>query len=194
MLYTFLEQLMGDATPIDKNQEKIMGLTSTSERIINSPLIFNIVIYEQVMVNYLISRGRELYDYSNFPLNYIRCGMSRNQSVYAKMRTYVRTTPDMSWFNNYRDKVNEEINFKLDPTSSRLIGYHFLRETRTLLDIQRAYMLANSLLFPNKWWGYKCYKCSFTHPSYWFEYNHFLDIYPFANHATYMFIINNCIY
>jgi len=83
----------------------------------------------------------------------------------------------------YRDEINKEINLVLGPTSSILTGYCFIRDTRRLLDIQVVKGLADSLLFPNKWWGYSCYKiCSFTHPRYRFEYKKILEIYPLMNY------------
>jgi len=119
--------------------------------------------------------------------------MSKNRNVYARILTHARTAPDIPWLNIYRDEINKEINLKLDPTSSILTGYYFIHDTRRLLDIQAADTLADSLLFPNKWWGYICYKCSFTHHIYRFEYKNMLEIYPLINHDTYMFIINNCL-
>jgi len=119
-------------------------------------------MYKRVMLNYLISKQRELYDFNNFPLNYIRSGMSRDRNVYTKMRTRARTAPDISWLNIYRDEINKEINLMFDPTSSRLMDYYFICDTQRVLDN----VLADALLFPNKWFGNICYKCSFNHPNY----------------------------
>jgi len=174
------------------NREKITDLSFTGQKI-NSSIVFDLEMYKRVMVNYLISKQRELYDYNNFPLNYIRSGMSRDRNVYTKMRTHARTAPDISWLNTYRNEINKEINLMLDPSSSRLTDYYFIRDTRRVLDIRSANTLADALLFPNKWFGNKCYKCSFTHPNYRFEYNKMLEIYPLINRDTYMFIINNCL-
>lgn len=147
------------------------------------------------MVNYLISKQRELYDYNNFALNYIRSmyGRSGDRNVYTKMRTHAHTAPDMSRLNIYRDKINKEINLILDPSSSRLTYYYFIHDTRRVLDIRSANVLADALLFPNKWFGNICNKCSFNHPNYRFEYKKMLEIYPLINCYTYMFIINNCL-
>jgi len=112
--------------------------------------------------------------------------MSKNRNVYARIRTRARTTPDIPWLNMYRDEINKEINLVLDPTSSLLTGYCFIRDTRRLSDIQVVKGLADSFLFPNKWWGYSCYQCSFIHPRYRFEYKKMLEIYPLMNYDTYI--------
>jgi len=90
------------------------------------------------MVNYLMAKRRELYRYNNYPLNYIRSGMSTNRCVYEKMCTRTHTAPDKRWINIYREGINKEINLKLGPASSILTDYHFIRDTRRLLDVQLA--------------------------------------------------------
>ncbi|CAI6373489.1 unnamed protein product [Macrosiphum euphorbiae] len=140
---------MDDPSPKVLKLGKIKDLSLASLKI-NSSTIFNLKMYNRWMVNYLVTKQRELYDYSNFPLNYIRSGMSKNRNVYMRMSTCARTAPDMPWLNMYRDEINKEINLVLDPTSSILIGYYFIRDTRRLLDIQVAKGIADSLLFPNK--------------------------------------------
>jgi len=82
------------------------------------------------MVSCLMSKRRELYHYNNFPLNYIWSGMSTNRRVYEKMNTRAHTTPDKRWINIYRQEINKEINLKVDPTSSILVDYHFIRDNR----------------------------------------------------------------
>lgn len=179
-------------TPNVSNREKITDLSLTGQTI-NSSIVLDLEMYKRVMVNYLTSKQRELYDYNNFPLNYIRSGMSGDRNVYTKMRTHVRTAPDMPWLNIYRNEINKEINLMLDPSSSRLTGYNFIRDTQRVVDIRSTNALADALLFPNKWFGNICYKCSFTHPNYRFEYKKMLEIYPLINRGTYVFIINNCL-
>jgi len=143
------------STPNVSNREKITDLLLASQKI-NSSVVFDLEMYKRVLVNYLISKQRELYDYNNSPLNYIRSGMLGDRNVYTKMRTRARTAPDMSWLNIYRDEINKEINLMLDPTSSRLTDYYFIRDTQKVLDIRSANALADALLFPNKWFVYTC--------------------------------------
>lgn len=68
--------------------------------------------------------------------------------MYARICTRARTTPDIPWLNMYRNEINKEIHLMLDPTSSILTDYCFIRDTRRLLDIQVVTGLADSLLFP----------------------------------------------
>jgi len=119
--------------------------------------------------------------------------MLGDRNVYTKMRTRARTAPDMPWLNIYRDEINKEINLMIDSTSSRLTDYYFIRDTQRVLDIRPTNVLADELLFTNKWFGYTCYKCSFNHPNFRFEYKKMLEIYPLINRDTYMLIINNCL-
>jgi len=190
-LLIWLELLITDTTlNISTHRMKIMDSTSVSREIRNN-LIFNLEMYERVLLNYLISKRRELYYYKHFPLNYIKSGMSKNRRVYEKMRRYTHTTPDKGWINIYRKEINKEINLRVDLTSLILKDFHFIRDTRKLLDVQSADTLAFKLLYRNK--RYICYKCSFTHPRYPFKYKNFLEIYQLINYATYNFIINNCL-
>jgi len=122
---------MANTTPNISIRGKITDSTSGSLRINNS-IIFDLDIYKRVMVNFLISKRRELYHYKNYPLNYIRSGISRDRRVYEKMRSRVRVTPDMLWINNYHQENNTEINLKLEPSSSILQDYHFICETQRL--------------------------------------------------------------
>jgi len=124
--------------------------SSSASREISNSIIYDLEIYERVMVNYLMSKSRELYHYNNFPLNYIRSGMSTNRRVYGKMYTRAHTAPDKRWINIYRQEINKEINLKLDPTSSILVDYHFIHSTRRLLDVQLAVALTEGLVYSNK--------------------------------------------
>lgn len=186
---------MSDTTPDISTCRRIMNSSSESRDIISNSIIFDIKIYNRVIVNYLMSKCRAVYQYNNYPLYYIRSGMSMNRSVYEKMDIHTHNTLDKSWIfrDIYREEINKEINLKLDPTSSILTDYKFIPNSRVLLDVKRAITLADSLVYSNKRWGYSCNNCSFTHPRYPFEYIKFLEIYPLINYATYEFIINNCL-
>lgn len=94
-----------------------MNSSSESREIISNSIIFDIKIYNRVIVNYLMSKCREVYHYNNYPLYYIRSGMSTNRSVYEKMCIHTHNTPDKSWIYRdiYHEEINKEINLKLDP-------------------------------------------------------------------------------
>jgi len=66
------------------------------------------------------------------------------------MHTRSHTAPDKRWINIYRQEINKEINSKVDPTSLILVDYHFIRDTRRLLDVQLAVTLADELVYSNK--------------------------------------------
>jgi len=81
-------------------------------------------MYERLLINYLISKRRELYYYKHFPLNYIKSGMSMNRRVYEKMRRNTHTSPDKGWINIYRKEISKEIYLRVDPTSLILKDFH----------------------------------------------------------------------
>lgn len=154
--------------------------------------VLDIEIYRRLIINYLLTMWRGFNITTNNPLLYIKSGMLSARKIHHEnMSKCGRFALDMSWVNIYRDEINKEVNLMLDPSSSLLANYNFIPDYNQT-SINRIEVITDFIIYSDRRCGGICYKCTFQHPRYHFEYDKFKIIYPFVNPATYNYIINNC--
>jgi len=150
---------MASSRPNISNPAKIIDLTPGS---LMDDFILDIQMYRRVIKNYLLTARRVMNVFNKFPLHYIKtAGMSSAREIHMQMFKYKNIAFDTPWVSAYREQFNKELNLKLDPSSSLLLNYSFIRACNNQVDINSSKILADFIIYSDKRWGGKCYKCSF---------------------------------